>query len=240
MITKTKPYQTPKMKAIRPSNQAFSLLELMIVITIIAILASASFPAYSLVQTKAKLINAVSNQKQVLTTLALYAQDNDGSYPNKDEKGTDMGTSTDVFRELMKQTGMNSEEIFYTASNDPQKSSKPNGDGYLEPEENTMVYVKGMNNSAPAGAPIIADEMETPGTYGQFHPWLEQKKAIVGYVGGQVRQEKLTTNQPGATVKGPKGSNIDDIFKTGSRDEDGRITGGLLPAYLSTDSIILP
>jgi hypothetical protein len=82
--------------------------------------------------------------------------------------------------------------------------------------------------------------MDTPGSYGQFHPWLEQKKAVVGYVGGQVKQDKLSTNQPGATVKGPRGSNIDDIFQTGQRDEEGRITGGLLPSYLSTDSIVLP
>jgi prepilin-type N-terminal cleavage/methylation domain-containing protein len=228
------------MKAIRSSNKAFSLLELMIVITIIAILASASFPAYSLVTTRAKMMKSVSNYKQILTTLNLYALDWDGAFPNKDEDGNDFGNSTEVFQNLMLETGVGADEIFYYQTNNPQKSNPPNGDGFLDPVENCVVYVSGMNSSAPAGAPIIADEMENAGSYGQFHPWLEQRKAVVGYVGGQVRPERLTTNQPGATVRGPKGSNIDDIFQSGQKDDQGRVTGGLLPSYVDGNSILLP
>jgi len=228
------------MKSIRPSNKAFSLLELMIVITIIAILASASFPAYSMVTTRARMMKTVSNHKQILTTLNLYALDWDGAFPNKDEEGGAFGDSTLVFQHLMQETGVGAEEIFYSMSNNPEKINPPNNDGFLDPEENCVVYVMGMNSSAAAGAPIIADEMESAGTYGEFHPWLDQKKAVVGYVGGQVRPERLTTNKPGATVKGPKGSNIDDIFQVGSKDDEGRVTGGLLPAYLTGDAILLP
>jgi prepilin-type N-terminal cleavage/methylation domain-containing protein len=223
------------MKITRASSKAFSLLELMIVITIIAILASASFPAYSLVTTRAKMMKSVSNYKQILTTLNLYALDWDGAFPNKDETGGDFGNSTLVFQHLMQETGVGADEIFYY-----QKSNPPNGDGFLDPVENCVIYVKGMNSSAPASAPIIADEQTGGGAYGPFHPWLDQKKAVVGYVGGQVRPERLTTNQQGATVRGPKGSNIDNIFQPGQKDDQGRITGGLLPSYIDGNSILLP
>lgn len=228
------------MNIIRSTRKAFSLLELMIVITIIAILASASFPAYSLVTTRAKMMKSVSNYKQILTTLNSYALDWDGSFPNKDEGGNDFGNSTLVFQTLMKETGLGADEIFYYQTNNPQKSNPPNGDGFLDPIENCVIYVKGMNSSAPANAPIVADEQTGGGAYGQFHPWLDQKKAVVGYVGGQVRPERLTTNQPGATVRGPKGSNIDNIFQPGQKDDQGRITGGLLPNYLDGNAILLP
>jgi prepilin-type N-terminal cleavage/methylation domain-containing protein len=228
------------MKTALSSRKAFSLLELMIVITIIAILASASFPAFSEVTTRARMMKSVSNFKQVLTALNLYALDWDGTYPNKDDMGNDFGNSTEAFRFLMQETGVNAEEIFYTLSNDPNKQEPPNGDGFLDPEENCIVFVRGMNSTAASGAPIIADEMESPGTYGQYHPWLQKKKAIVGYVGGQVKTERLNQSTPGATIRGPKGSSIDDIFQPGQRDEEGRITGGLLPEHLDSSAILLP
>jgi len=222
------------------ARKAFSLLELMIVITIIAILASASFPAFNEVTTRAKMMKSVSNFKQVLTALNLYALDWDGTYPNTDDMGNEFANSTDVFQFLMQETGVNAEEIFFTLSNDPNKQDPPNGDGFLDPRENCLVFVRGMNTTVSSGAPIIADEMESAGTYGQFHPWLAKKKAIVGYVGGQVKTERLNQSTPGATVRGPRGSTIEDIFQPGNRDEQGRITGGMLPAHINPGNILLP
>ncbi len=235
------------MKNTHITQRAFSLLELLVVITIIAVLASISMPAYTKVIEKARLSKDVSNQKQIVTALRLYAFDNDGVFPLEDSNtsgsgggGGQFSNSTDALQELIIETDLGTDEIFYTQGN-PSKLSPPNGDSELEPEENCMVYIIGMTDTSPSGAPIIADEMESAGTYGENHPWLRSRRAVVGYVGGHVKIEKLNQRTAGATVIGPKGSGIDDIFQPQTVDEEtGESTGGRMPSNISTDAILLP
>jgi len=80
----------------------------------------------------------------------------------------------------------------------------------------------------------VADgEMEGPGAYGEFHPWLASKKAVIGYVGGHVAKERLTESTPGATVQSRDGL-IKDIFQ--KRDPEGG--GGKLDT--DTSNVLLP
>ena len=58
------------------SSRAFTLIELLVVIAIIAILAALLLPALSAAKRKAKSINCVSNEKQVLLATKLYMSDN--------------------------------------------------------------------------------------------------------------------------------------------------------------------
>lgn len=220
----------------RRSIQGFSLLELMVVITIIALLATMSMPAYSLWVTKARMTKDVSNQKQVITALRLFAFDNEGTFPVGEEAGSQFSTSTEAFQYLIKETDLGTEEIFFTQGN-PDKTMPPNNDGELVKEENCMSYVSGLTDTSPARSPIVADEMEGPGTFGENHPWLSSKKAVVGYVGGQVKVEKLTSATAGATVKVGE---IEDIFQTGEEDEEGKVSGGLLPPGISADKVLIP
>jgi len=212
-------------------------------ILLLAAWASSSLPAFSLVATRSETINALSNAKQILTTLDLYAEDHDGAFPEKDPDGHRFTSSTEVFRELMRETRMNDEDIFYVPGN-PTKQP-PNGDGYLEESENCFVYVIGLNSSSPCGAPIIAEEMIAPGVYGGHHPWLKSKKSVVGYVCGKVRVERLDSNHAPAKVKGQEGIGaekriVSDIFQPRQQAADGRITGGLMPPDLTKDDILLP
>src|SRR5438477_5211820 len=62
---------------------AFTLIELLIVITIIAVLAGIALPAYNGVKERGDQTKDLSNAKQVALALRLFASDNNGAYPSK-------------------------------------------------------------------------------------------------------------------------------------------------------------
>jgi len=59
------------------TNKAFTLIELLVVIAIIAILAAILFPVFAQAKASAKKIVDMSNQKQIITAITMYAGDND-------------------------------------------------------------------------------------------------------------------------------------------------------------------
>lgn len=63
------------------NRHAFSLMELLVVITIIAILAAMLVPAIGLVREAAKQVNCISNQRQMLLAIHAYAENNEGLTP---------------------------------------------------------------------------------------------------------------------------------------------------------------
>ena len=60
---------------------AFSLLELLIVITVLGILAALLFPVFAKAREKARTINCVGNEWQLALALTMYAGDNDETLP---------------------------------------------------------------------------------------------------------------------------------------------------------------
>jgi hypothetical protein len=80
--------------------------------------------------------------------------------------------------------------------------------------------------------------MDSIGSYGEYHPWLKSKKAVVGFCGGHVTEERLTAGLPGATVKSKDGL-VDDIFtERQTSGDDGRSSGGWLDT--KQDNVLLP
>lgn len=72
---------TQKTGAWRATRRAFTLIELLIVVAIIAILAAIAVPNFLLAQTRAKASRAVSDQRTIATALETYAVDSNGKYP---------------------------------------------------------------------------------------------------------------------------------------------------------------
>ena len=66
-------------------RKAFTLIELLVVIAIIAILAAILFPVFAQAKVAAKKTAAISNQKQIGTSIMLYMVDFDDVYPRNDE-----------------------------------------------------------------------------------------------------------------------------------------------------------
>src|SRR5437868_5283386 len=75
----------------RKALAAFTLIELLIVITIIAVLAGIALPAYNGVKERGDQTKDLSNAKQIALALRQFAIDNNGAYPSKKVDATAKG-----------------------------------------------------------------------------------------------------------------------------------------------------
>jgi prepilin-type N-terminal cleavage/methylation domain-containing protein len=64
------------------NKKAFTLIELVIVMSIISLLLAISIPALTKVRRSASVLIGVGRQRDIAFTVALYAQDNDNQYPD--------------------------------------------------------------------------------------------------------------------------------------------------------------
>jgi prepilin-type N-terminal cleavage/methylation domain-containing protein len=65
----------------RRQLRGFTLIELLVVIAIIAILAAILFPVFAMARERARLSACISNMRQIGTSLMMYVQDYDETYP---------------------------------------------------------------------------------------------------------------------------------------------------------------
>ena len=226
---------------------AFTLIELLVVIAIIGILASSAMPAYNGIQERAKRTKDVNNIKQILLGSRAFAADWEGLYPSFDPDAEQEGgggedatfaTSTEAFNVLIPDY-IDTEIIFWMQTKDPDKLRPPREDGTLEDSENVYCYVVGQTDTSFSRSPLVADGlMDAPGEYGEYHPWLKSKKAVIGYCGGHVQEETLTSASAGATVRS-KDRLVENIFEKRTTDEEGEGSSG---GWLSVEkeNVLLP
>src|ERR1044071_4712638 len=62
-------------------RRGFTLIELLVVIAIIAILAAILFPVFAQAREAARKTSCLSNMKQIGTSIMMYTQDYDETYP---------------------------------------------------------------------------------------------------------------------------------------------------------------
>ena len=72
--------------AARP-RAAFTLMEILVVVSIILILAAIALPVYSTVLSRANKVVALNNMRQTTATLISYTGQNDGDFPNEGLSG---------------------------------------------------------------------------------------------------------------------------------------------------------
>jgi prepilin-type N-terminal cleavage/methylation domain-containing protein len=177
------------------NHSAFTLIELLIVITIIAVLASIALPAYNGVKERGDQTKDLSNAKQVALALRQFAIDNNGAYPAK-MPGTDYSaapstqptTSNDAFWWLFPNY-LQSEQIFaisgsaYTPGS-PDNKLDPATAGTrtdtLKKGENSFAYVSGLTDTSNPTFPLIADGFATGTT--PANPAYTANKALGGGV----------------------------------------------------------
>jgi len=234
-----------KIQNLKKQDQGFTLIELLVVITIIAILASFVIPGVQGVRERAYRTKAVNNQRQILLGCNTFAADWDGSFPfgGADEFG-DSGSeepatatnSAEAFNDLVPEY-IDTEAIFWIKTKNPEKKFPPTENGELEVEEVSFAYVTGQQTINRSNSPLVSDgEMDTSGAFGEYHPWLNSGKAVVGFVGGHVQEHPLTTRDAGATAMSID-RRVKNIFAERATDEESE-GGGFLDT--ETTNILLP
>jgi len=74
-------------------QQAFTLMEMLVVVAILLVLAAIAFPVYFAVKSRGDQATALTNMRNLGGALATYVGQNDGTFPAEDSKGIDSWAS---------------------------------------------------------------------------------------------------------------------------------------------------
>lgn len=214
------------------TTSAFTLIEMLVVISIIAVLAGIALPVYTTVQERGAQTKDLSNAKQIGLACKLYAADHDGVFPDKDGQAADppvtaltaADTSNQAFASLIP-TYLPTEKLFYLAKSvwsptQPDENTTAPADR-CEAGTNNFAYELGLTETSNPNFPLIADAPKTGGGAAKYSTvqtekggvWKGKKAVVIRCdMSGSVENTKVAT--PDATVTGKTGAaaTVDDIF----------------------------
>jgi len=154
----------------RAHRRGYTLMEVLVVISMIAILAAILFPVFARAREQARKTTCASNLTQIGAALALYAQNWDGRFPK----------ANNDFRPLLIYT--RTIGIFYCPSDSQEHIWKKGPDGRVQPTS-SYVYKGGLTNDDRADL-RIASEIPMPLDAGRrsFHGEMFNVLYLGGYV----------------------------------------------------------
>lgn len=82
----------PVSRAFPFQRDGFTLVEMLVVISIVAVLAAIAFPVYQSMQDSAKAAQCSSNLREIYMGISGYVQDNNGRYPSSRGSGTNINS----------------------------------------------------------------------------------------------------------------------------------------------------
>jgi type II secretory pathway pseudopilin PulG len=200
-----------------PGTNAFTFVEIVIVMAIAAILIGLAIPTGSVIRVKGEQTAALSNVKEIVQACKLFAMDNNGDYPTyaidpvtlepsvNAGRISPAGGSNGAFAELFPDYVTN-ERLFceegsaFTptlADNIIDVPPRVTPLRTLEAGENTFAYCVGLTNKSPAQFPLVADGFADARkwTYSKDRTAKggvrEGKEAVVGLVDGSASSMKV-------------------------------------------------
>ncbi|WP_395736785.1 type II secretion system protein [Prosthecobacter sp.] len=220
-------------------TRAFTLVELLIAITVIAILAAVAVPAYtSMSETQQFQMKGVGNCKQIIIALKIFSKDYGSQYPDTVQNpvtGVAIATNAnDAFRFLIQEQIVTDERIFGCPAGFSPDNNIGQAPGYtnaLTPGENHWALTGGQTDTSVGSMPLVFENPSTTDwppkwnadVAGQIQPGRTWPggQIIIGRNDGSVSVENL------AGDKGKVGPRIvingNDIFTESSKGLPERI-----------------
>lgn len=186
--------------------RAFTLIEMMTVVAIMAVLTTVAFPGIKMAMVNAQMARSTADARSIAMGLRSWATDNDGNFPvGETFEGEPISSSNDAFRDLVPDY-IDTESIFVVGrSNHGSRADNriDEVDDILQPGENHFAYVAGLTDTSRSNWPLVVDGTDGSGKYlvepGEKGGCWEGRKAIVAYVGGSAAAVRLRGDR-----KGPK------------------------------------
>ncbi|MEM9445634.1 MAG: type II secretion system protein [Verrucomicrobiota bacterium] len=182
------------------SRKGFTLVELLVVMTIIALIIGLAVPGLAAARKVASRISDTNNARNLVLALNLAAQDSNGLYPTG-------ASSTEVFEELVHNRYIDDERVFAgTNTPNPPKIDPGNLPAFtLDPRNVAWAYVDNLTTNSPSRCPLVLTKgvkaftnlgvvsPELPAMASADSPWGPDG-VVVGTVGGSAEFIKANPN----------------------------------------------
>lgn len=171
------------------NRRGFTLLEVLTVISIIAVLASILFPVFARARESARKRTCQSNLQQIAAALHLYAQDNGGRFPRRNNDFSPVLPYTKSRSVFFCPSDSLPHQDYNAQPTRPGEKPKPRGKNV----ESSYVYLGGLTDDDRKDIVILGERLEVSGI---------EKMALHGdtvnilYLGGRVRSVPLAGYVP--------------------------------------------